>query len=95
MPLKTLTPKPEPLKPEPPKVESPKPPLPQKKVLDVDPLSWKLEIEGIGVRNSGSIRDADSMCYNFTQELKNAGHGIFKATFSHPNGDEDLKSRLK
>jgi Asp-tRNA(Asn)/Glu-tRNA(Gln) amidotransferase A subunit family amidase len=54
--------------------------------------NWNINIQGIGAHNNSPrleiSEDADKMFKKFVQELRDAGHTVEHATFTH-GGKED------
>lgn len=52
--------------------------------------NWHISIEGVGIHhNVDTPKDANKMAEKFVKDLKEAGHSITKATFTH-GGSDDL-----
>ena len=52
--------------------------------------NWNINIQGVGCHhNTDYPQDANKMAAEFVKQLKNAGHTVESATFTH-GGKEDL-----
>ena len=50
--------------------------------------NWNISIEGIGSHHNQALEtDANKMAAKFVQSLKNAGHTVTKASFTHGGAD--------
>lgn len=55
--------------------------------------NWNINIQGVGIHhNQDQPKDANKMAKEFVRELKEAGHTVETATFTH-GGKEELKEK--
>lgn len=57
---------------------------------------WNINIQGVGVHHNTGVdvpEDANKMARQFVQELKDKGHSISTATFTH-GSKEDINKPL-